>query len=164
MKRLWRVLPWGHFRSDSDLEDELRVHREMQTEDNLAAGMSRVEADRRARLRLGRAPAILESIRDQDFMTTLESCYREFVLGLRALRKSPVFCLTAGRATGAGVGGRRLWDRHTVPGSDCRTGISLCRRNHVVGERLEARRSAPVESRVERHGTPHQTVTTRQRP
>jgi SRSO17 transposase len=43
----------------------------------------------------------------------------------------------------------------TVPGSDWRTGIALCSRKHVVSERLEAGRSTPVESGVERTGTPH---------
>src|SRR5947208_541153 len=42
------------------------------------------------------------------------------------------------RAAGAGVGGCRLWDRHTVPGSDQQTGIAVCSRNHVLGKRLEA--------------------------
>ncbi len=45
------------FRNDSDLEDELRVHLEMQTEENLAAGMAEVEARRLARMRLGRTAA-----------------------------------------------------------------------------------------------------------
>src|SRR6185437_16074642 len=102
LSRLLRRI--GRFRSDSDLEDELRVHLEMQAEDNLAAGMPALEARRRARLRLGRTPAIIERVHDQDFMTILESWYRDFVLGMRAIRKSPVFCVTAILTLALGIG------------------------------------------------------------
>src|SRR6185312_14421499 len=102
LSRLLRRI--GRFRSDSDLEDELRAHLEMQAEDNLAGGMPAVEARRRARLRLGRTPAIIERVHDQDFMTILESWYRDFVLGMRAIRKSPVFCVTAILTLALGIG------------------------------------------------------------
>lgn len=93
-----------HFRSGADLEDELRVHLEMQTEDDLAAGMSGMEAERRARSRLGPAMAVIERIHDQDFMTILESWYRDFLFGMRAIRKNPVFCLTAILTLALGIG------------------------------------------------------------
>lgn len=99
---LWRRM--GRFRSDSDLQEELRVHSELQAEDNLAAGMTPLEAQRRARLRLGRMPAIIERVHDQDVMTILEGWYRDFFLGLRGLRKSPVFCLTAILTLAFGIG------------------------------------------------------------
>ncbi len=94
----------GRFRSDSELEDELRVHMEMQAEDNRAAGLPNMEARRQARLRLGRTQAIIESVRDQDFTTILESWYRDFLAGLRAIRKSPVFCSTAIVTIAFGIG------------------------------------------------------------
>ncbi len=98
------MLRIGRFRSDSDLEDELRVHLELQTEDNREAGMPNVEAQRLARLRLGRTPAIIERVHDQDFMTILESWYRDFLFGMRAIRKSPVFCITAILTLALGIG------------------------------------------------------------
>jgi predicted permease len=98
------LLRIGRFRSDSDLEDELRVHLEMQAEDNREAGLPDVEARRRARLRVGRTPEIIERLHDQDFMTMLESWYRDFVLGMRAIRKSPVFCITAILTLALGIG------------------------------------------------------------
>jgi macrolide transport system ATP-binding/permease protein len=57
--------------------------------------MPAAEAQRRAQLRV---------VRDGEFITTLESCYRDFLLGLRALRKSPVFSLTAILTLGVGIG------------------------------------------------------------
>lgn len=85
----------GHFRRDSDLEAELQIHLEMQTEENLAAGMMGAEARRRARIRLGGTTALIERVRDQELITTLEGWFSDFTRGLRALRKSPVFSLTA---------------------------------------------------------------------
>jgi predicted permease len=98
------LLRIGRARSDSDLEDELRTHLEMQAADNVSAGMNGAEAQRRARLRLGRAPEIVERVHDQDFMTILESWYRDFLLGMRAIRKSPVFCVTAILTLALGIG------------------------------------------------------------
>jgi predicted permease len=93
-----------HYRTDADLSDELKAHMEIREEDYVEAGIPVDEARRRARLGLGSAPVIVENVRDQEFITMLESCYRDFVLGLRALRKSPVFSLTAILTLGIGIG------------------------------------------------------------
>ncbi|MGA8595998.1 MAG: ABC transporter permease [Bryobacteraceae bacterium] len=100
--RFWQRI--RHFRSDADLEDELRVHLEMQAEDHAEAGMPLTEARRRARLQLGREKTIVEKIRDQEFITMIESWYRDFSLGFRNLRKNPVFCLTAILTLAFGIG------------------------------------------------------------
>ena len=93
---LARHFSWmRHYRADIDLDDELKTHLEMQEEDYAGLGISPSEARRRARLRLGSTPAIVENVRDLEFITVLESAYRDFMVGLRALRKSPVFSLTA---------------------------------------------------------------------
>jgi predicted permease len=76
----------------------------MQAEDNIGAGMPSAEARRRASLRLGRTPAIIERVHDQDFMTFLESWYRDFLFGTRAIWKSPVFCITAILTLALGIG------------------------------------------------------------
>jgi predicted permease len=93
-----------HFRSDADLQEELRSHLEQQTEDNLAAGFPEAEARRRANLKLGNQRAIVERTRDHEIATTIESCYRDLVSGLRALRKSPVFFLTTVVTLALGIG------------------------------------------------------------
>jgi predicted permease len=101
-KGLWARL--RHFRSDTDLEDELCSHLEMQAEDESGRGISAAEAQRRARLRLGGNRTIIERIRDQEFATFAESWYRDFAIGMRALRKSPAFCLTAILTLALGIG------------------------------------------------------------
>ncbi|HEY3456350.1 MAG TPA: permease prefix domain 1-containing protein, partial [Bryobacteraceae bacterium] len=88
-------MKFKRFRRDADLEDELRVHLDMQTEENAARGMPPEEARRRARLLLGRTPEVIERVRDQEVIVMLEGWYRDFVFGIRAIRQSPVFCITA---------------------------------------------------------------------
>jgi putative ABC transport system permease protein len=97
-------MKFKRFRRDSDLEDELRVHLEMQAEENAERGMPPVEARRRARLRLGRTPAVIERIRDQEVIVMLEGWYRDFVFGMRAIRQNPVFCITAILTLALGIG------------------------------------------------------------
>ncbi len=102
---LARRFSWmRHDRADSDLGDELKTHLEMQEEDYAALGISPSDARRRARLRLGSTPAIVENVRDLEFITLLEHACQDFLFGLRALRKSPVFSLTAILTLGIGIG------------------------------------------------------------
>ena len=105
---LARCFSWmRHYRADIDLGDELKTHLEMQEEDYAALGISPSEARRRARLRLGSTPAIVENVRDLEFITLLEHAYHDFLFGLRALRKSPVFAATAIYSDGTRAVGRR---------------------------------------------------------
>lgn len=101
--RFWKQIP--RIRSNSDLDDELRIHLELAAEDHRSGGMTDSEARRRARIQMGHPRlAIVESIRDQELLTALESWYRDLVLGLRTLRKSPVFCMTSILTLALGIG------------------------------------------------------------
>jgi predicted permease len=91
-------------RSNSDIEDELRIHLEMATEDNSASGMVAVEARRRARLQLGSALSVAERVGDQELMTFFEGWYRDFLSGCRAIKKTPIFSLTAILTLAFGIG------------------------------------------------------------
>jgi predicted permease len=93
-----------HFRSDADLKDELQVHLEMQAEENAGRGLPAAEARRMAQLQLGNTQVAIENVRDQEFITMLESWYRDLVLGFRSLRKTPVFCVTAILTLAIGIG------------------------------------------------------------
>jgi predicted permease len=102
---------WHHFRkrlrpfrTDSDISDELRTHFDALTEDGLAAGLPLQEARRRARLQLGDSQAVVERVREGEISTMLESLYRDFTLGLRSLRRNPVFAITAILTLAVGIG------------------------------------------------------------
>ncbi|HWF47433.1 MAG TPA: ABC transporter permease [Bryobacteraceae bacterium] len=106
MKR-WLESIWkrsNHFRTDADLENEMRVHAEMEMEDRLERGASAEQAKRSVNIELGSPRIAIERIRDQEFLTLLEGCYRDIVLGLRALRKNPVFAVTAILTLALGIG------------------------------------------------------------
>ena len=94
----------GHFRTDEDLREEMELHLEMQAEENRAIGIPEPEARRRAHASGARPQTVVEGIRDHEFMTTLEGCYRDVVIGIRTLRKTPVFCLTAVLTIALGIG------------------------------------------------------------
>jgi predicted permease len=92
------------YRTDADLGAELRAHLDELTEDGLAAGLPLQEARRRARLRLGDSQVVVERIREGEVSVMLESWYRDFTLGLRSLRRNPVFAITAILTLGVGIG------------------------------------------------------------
>ncbi|MGC2660981.1 MAG: ABC transporter permease [Bryobacteraceae bacterium] len=95
---------WGHFRNDPDLEDEIRVHTEMELEDRLGRGFSEDQAKRLLNVELGKPRVAIENIRDQEFLTWLEGCYRDLILGLRSLRNHPIFSITAMLTLALGIG------------------------------------------------------------
>lgn len=86
------------------MQEELRSHIAMRTEDNLARGMSPEQARRDALLRFGNPAVVEESAWDIDLSTAAESWWRDLVLGVRSLRRSPAFALIAIVILGLGVG------------------------------------------------------------
>ena len=92
------------YRTDADLSAELRAHFDELTEDGVASGLPLQEARRRARLRLGNSQVVVERIREGEVSVMLESWYRDFTLGLRSLRRNPVFAITAILTLGVGIG------------------------------------------------------------
>jgi hypothetical protein len=55
-RRIWNLT--SRSQVEREIEAELRSHIEMRTEDNMATGMSREEAERDARLRFGNPVAM----------------------------------------------------------------------------------------------------------
>jgi predicted permease len=89
---------------ERELDDELRHHRDLQVDRYLAAGWSRQAALRQARLDIGGFDQIKEEHRDARGTRALEDLWRDVRVGIRMLRRTPVFTATAIITVGLGVG------------------------------------------------------------
>src|SRR5215472_14522500 len=79
----------------SDLAAEMREHIEEKTEQFVREGMSHEEAEHAARRVFGNATLLEERGREVWQWPTLESIWVDVKYGLRQLRKSPGFAITA---------------------------------------------------------------------
>ena len=89
---------------DPQYESELRFHIEKLTEENIAAGMTREEARRRAMLEFGGAEQIKEELRDVQRVPVLETTLKNFRWALRFIRKSPSFSIVVILTLALGIG------------------------------------------------------------
>jgi putative ABC transport system permease protein len=93
----------GH-RLDADLDEELRFHLQMATDENLERGMPPEEARRRALQSLGGIDQTKERVRDERGFPGLELLGRDLAHAVRSLRRRPGYTAAAVISLALGIG------------------------------------------------------------
>jgi putative ABC transport system permease protein len=89
---------------ESEMDSELRYHYERQVEQNMARGMSRVEAVRQAAILVGGAEQLKDDCRDARLGRWIETLVQDVRYGLRVLARNPGFSLAAILTLALGIG------------------------------------------------------------
>ncbi len=89
---------------DADLSEELGFHLERQTQANIDAGMTPPDARRAAQVLLGNVAALRDESRAARHGALVHQLVRDLAFGVRLLRRTPGFAITASAIVALGIG------------------------------------------------------------
>src|SRR5665213_1329125 len=102
--RLWLRALVARGRVESDMEKEMRLHLELETQHNIELGMSPAEARRSAMIAFGGLERAKESVRDERLTRWLEELAVDFKLALRGFKRQPAYTIGIITLIALGIG------------------------------------------------------------
>jgi len=102
LRRLWALLT--RRRVESDLDDELRFHLDMETANNVARGMSSGDAAMVARRALGGIERTKDDVREARGLDRIDALMRDIRFAMRSLRRAPAVLLAVTLTLGLSIG------------------------------------------------------------